>query len=255
MPPSIELRAVAGQSLPSLQATDENINAAQFNVAVQKSQRKPNVALSLTGLLRDPVGFVGRTILSAGASVAQTLFDGGRISSQVREANASLDQARLGLTGQQLQVANAIEGSLLTLDSARKRLASTDTAVLAAREALRAAQLAATVGAGTPLDVTDAQNALLQAETNAVNARFDVAQAQVQLAAATAITAGGSATGSAGLGTGAGTGQGSAFLNTAATQNSGARTTSAGNVFTGNATGTGNTNNTNNGNGGVNIGF
>ena len=239
VPDSASLRAVAAGELPSLQATDENINAAQFNVAAQKSQRKPNISLSLTGLLRDPVGFVGRTILSAGASVAQTLFDGGRISSQVREANASLDQARLGLTGQQLQVANAIEGSLLTLDSARKKLASTDTAILSAEEALRAAQLAFTAGAGTPLDVTDAQNALLQAQTNAVNARFDVAQAQVQLAAATAITAGGSATGSAGLGSSAGTGSSSAFLTTGASQNSGVNgsTTNASSTFNGNTTG------------------
>ncbi len=218
---STELRGVVATDLPSLLATQENIVAAEFNEKAQRSQRKPNIGLSLTGLLRDPVGAIGRTILGAGVSLAQTLFDGGRISSQVREANASLSQARLGYVGQQLQVANAIEGSLLTLDSARKRLASTDTAVLSAQEALRAAQLAFTAGAGTPLDVTDAQNALLQAQTNAVNARFDVAQAQVQLAAATAITAGGSATGSSGLGTGAGTGQGGGFLATGANQNAG----------------------------------
>ena len=241
VPASADLRGVVATDLPSLLATQENINAAGFNVAAQKSQRKPNVGLSLTGLLRDPVGAVGRSIFSAGVSLAQTLFDGGRISSQVREANASLDQAKLGFVGQQLQVANAIEGSLLTLDSARKKLASTDTAVLSAQEALRAANLAFTAGAGTPLDVTNAQNALLLAQTNAVNARFDVAQAQVQLAAATAITAGGSATGSSGLGTSAGTGQGSSFLVTGATQNAGVNggrtTTTGGSVFNGNSTG------------------
>ena len=102
IPASADLRAVVATDLPSLQATQENINAAQFNVAAQKAQRKPSIGLSLTGLLRDPVGAIGRAILGAGVSVAQNLFDGGRISSQVREANASLEQARLGLTGQQL---------------------------------------------------------------------------------------------------------------------------------------------------------
>ncbi len=241
VPASADLRAVVAGDLPSLLATQENITAAEFNTKAQKSQRNPNVGLSLTGILRDPVGSIGRSILGAGVSLAQTLFDGGRISSQVREANASLDQARLGFVGQQLQVANAIEGSLLTLDSARKRLDSTDIAVLSAEEALRAANLAFTAGAGTQFDATNAQNALLQAQTNAVNARFDVAQAQVQLAAATAITAGGSATGSSGLGTSAGTGQSSTFLATGATQNAGvnggARTTTGGNVFNGNSTG------------------
>ena len=240
VPASADLRAVVSQDLPSLLATQENITAAEYNVKAQKSQRNPTVGLSLTGLIRDPIGSIGRAILGAGVSAAQTLFDGGRISSQVREANASLDQARLGFVGQQLQVANAIEGSLLTLDSARKKLASTDTAVLSAEEALRAAQLAFTAGAGTPLDVTNAQNALLQAQTNAVNARFDVAQAQVQLAAATAITAGGSATGSSGLGTSAGTGQSSTFTATNGSQNSGVNsrtTTSTSGTFSGNTTG------------------
>lgn len=240
VPASADLRAVVATDLPSLLATQENINAAQFNVAAQKSQRKPTIGLSLTGLLRDPVGFIGRSILGAGISAAQTLFDGGRISSQVREANASLDQARLGLTGQQLQVANAIEGSLLTLDSARKRLATTDIAVLSAQAASDAATLAFEAGAGTRLDESNAQNALQQAKTNAVNARFDVAQAQVQLAAATAITAGGSATGSSGLGTSAGTGQTATFLNTGASQNSGVNagtTARTGSTFGGNSTG------------------
>ena len=221
VPTSADLRAVVSEELPSLLATQENITASEYNVKAQQAQRKPNIGISLTGLLRDPVGAIGRGILGAGVSLAQTLFDGGRISSQVREANSSLDQARLGFVGQQLQVANAIEGSLLTLDSARKRLESTDIAVLSAEEALRASNLAFTAGAGTQFDVTNAQNALLQAQNNAINARFDVAQAQVQLAAATAITAGGSATGQSGLGTSAGTGQGSAFLATGANQNAG----------------------------------
>ncbi len=221
VPASADLRAVVSEELPSLLATQENITASEYNVKAQQAQRKPNIGISLTGLLRDPVGAIGRGILGAGVSLAQTLFDGGRISSQVREANSSLDQARLGFVGQQLQVANAIEGSLLTLDSARKRLESTDIAVLSAEEALRASNLSFTAGAGTQFDVTNAQNALLQAQNNAINARFDVAQAQVQLAAATAITAGGSATGQSGLGTSAGTGQGSAFLATGANQNAG----------------------------------
>lgn len=206
-PPSAQLRAEASDELPSLEAARENINASTFNVEAQRAQRKPSLGASLTGLLRNPVEFVGRFILSAGLSVAQTLFDGGRISSQVREARAQLDQARLGLDGQQLQVANAIEGSLLTLDAATKRLAPADTAVLAAREALRAAQLAFTAGLGTPLQVLEAQNALVAAQRDAVNARYEVAQAQTQLAAATAVVPGGSATGRAGLGASAGTGQ------------------------------------------------
>lgn len=221
-PTSPELRAAADANLPRQQATREQVRAAELNIEAQKAQRKPQIDLSLSALLRNPVEAAGRLLLSAGASLAQNLLSGGRISSQVREANAQLEQTRFAQQGQNLQLANAIEGSLLTLDSSTKRLASADVAVLAAQEALRAAQLGYTVGTLTVLDVIDAQNALTNAQTAAVNARYSVAQAQVQLAAATAITQGGSATGSAGLGSSAGTGQNSTFSASGANQNLGA---------------------------------
>lgn len=246
-PPSADLRAVADQNLPSLEATRQTILSNQYNVEAQRSQRKPNIGLSLVSLISNPVAATGRLLLTAGASLAQTLFSGGRISSQVAQAKAQLEQTRYNLQGQTLQVANAIEGSVLTLDSATKRLASADTAVIAAQEALRAAQLGYTAGASTALDVINAQNSLVQAQTNSVNARYAVAQAQVQLAAATAITNTGSATGSSGLGSSAGTGQASTFSASGSNQNAGVN---AGNQF-GSTNGTlnnGTNNNLNNGN-------
>jgi outer membrane protein len=88
-------------------------------------------------------------------------------------------------TGQEQAIANDIEQSLLLLDSAQKRLASSDAGVLSAREALSSAQLGYEAGASTALEASDAQAALLTAQTEAVNARFDVAAAQARLAAAT----------------------------------------------------------------------
>ncbi|PQV64418.1 Outer membrane protein TolC [Abditibacterium utsteinense] len=238
-PASSDLRAAAETSLPSLGASRETVKAAEFGVKTQQSARKPNIAASLTGLLRNPATFVSRFLLGAGISVAQTLFSGGRIASQVAEARGQLSQTQFNLQGQRLQVANAIEGSLLSLDSALKRTTSADTAVISGQEALRAAQLAYTAGAGTQLDVIDAQNALVAAQTDAVNARYEIAQAQVQLAAATAITQGGSATGRSGLGSSAGTGQSASFSASGATQfggsNSGNGTTGTNSQFGGNS--------------------
>lgn len=220
-PTSPDLRARANAGLPSLGATREQINAAQFNVEAQRAQRRPNIVASLTGLLRNPAGFLKRFALGNSLSIAQVLLDGRRISSQVEEARATLAQARSNLTGQELQTANAIEGSLLSLDSALKQQTSAQTAILSAQEALRAAQLGYTAGAGTQLDVITAQNTLVNAQTQAVNARYAVAQAQVQLAAATAIVGSGSATGAAGLGSSAGTGQSSTFSSSGANQSGG----------------------------------
>ncbi len=246
-PTSPDLRAVADASLPSLGATREQINAAGYNVEAQRALKRPSLSASLTGLLRNPANFLGRFLLTGGLSVAQVLLDGRRINSQVDEARATLEQARSNLSGQQLQTANAIEGSLLSLDSALKQQTSAQTSVLSAQEALRAAQLGYTAGAGTQLDVITAQNTLVTAQTQAVNARYAVAQAQVQLAAATAIVGSGSATGASGLGSSAGTGQSSTFSSSGANQASGSN---GGRTNTGGSTG----NSASIGSGGSNLG-
>ena len=246
-PTSPDLRAIADTSLPSLGATREQINAAGYNVKAQQALRRPNFAASLSGLLRNPVTFLGRFALTGGLSVAQVLLDGGRIGNQVEEARATLEQARSNLSGQQLQVANAIEGSLLSLDSALKQQGSAQTAVLSAQEALRAANLGYQAGAGTQTDIIIAQNTLVNAQTQQVNATYAVAQAQVQLAAATAITGTGSATGQSGLGSSAGTGQSSTFSASGANQTGG---TNAGSATGSGTTGNGATINS----GGSNLG-
>jgi outer membrane protein TolC len=246
-PTSPDLRAVADAGLPSLGATREQINAAGFNVEAQRALKRPSLSASLTGLLRNPASFLGRFLVTGGLSVAQVLLDGRRINSQVDEARATLEQAHSNLSGQQLQIANAIEGSLLSLDSALKQQTSAQTSVLSAQEALRAAQLGYTAGAGTQLDVITAQNTLVNAQTQAVNARYAVAQAQVQLAAATAIVGSGSATGASGLGSSAGTGQSSTFSSSGANQASGSN---GGRTSTGGSTG----NSASIGSGGSNLG-
>lgn len=185
--PSGQLQQAASQGRQSLAATQAQIRAAEASVAVAKAAKKPSIGLDILGLIRNPVSFAGRFLLSIGANIAQNLFDSGRTSSQVREAQAVVRQLRSQYTGQAQAVANDIEQSLLLLDSAQKRLASADIGVVAAREALRAAQLGYSAGAQTALEVSDAQAALLSAETDAVNARFDVAASQARLSAAVGV--------------------------------------------------------------------
>jgi outer membrane protein TolC len=184
------LREVAAAARPTLEVARSQVQNSEANVELARAQRRPNLGLSLGGLLRNPVTFAGRFALSIGLGLSQTLFDSGRTRSQITEAQALLEQSRLGLAGQQLVVANQIENALLGLNSAQARTGNADTAVTAAQEALRAAQLGFQAGARTALEVSDAQAALLTAQTNAVNARFDVATSQAQLAAAVGVLTG-----------------------------------------------------------------
>lgn len=181
------LRTTAGTSRESLAVLEAQIRAAEASVDVAKAARKPSIGFNLSSFLRNPATFAGRLALSLGLNLAQTIVDSGRTHSQVIEAQSLVEQLRQTLAGQRLQVANQIEQALLGLDSAQRRVSSADSAVVSGAEALRAAQLGYEAGVTTNLEVSDAQAALLAAQTDAVNTRFDLAQSQAQLAAAVGV--------------------------------------------------------------------
>ncbi|MEO6908174.1 MAG: TolC family protein [Abditibacteriaceae bacterium] len=182
-----QLAQMANLSSPSLAALQAQVLAAEANVGVAKSAKKPSLGLSLSGLISNPISYLGRFIVSLGGSVVQGLFDSGRTTSQVRDAQATVLQLKSSLQNGELSVANQVEQALLSLNSAKEREETTKTGVASAQEALRAAQLGYSAGVQTALDVSDAEAALLTAQTNAVNAKFDVAASQAQLAASVGV--------------------------------------------------------------------
>jgi outer membrane protein len=184
---STELRAIAENSSPTLAAGREQVKAAEANVDVAKAQKKPSLGLNLSAFLNNPATALGRFAASLGLGIAKSLFDSGRNKSLIAEARSNLEQVRQGLEGERLTIFNQLEQSLLTADAAEHRLTSTDTAVVSAQEAVRSAQLGYEAGALTAVDVSDAQAALVAAQTEAVNARFDLALARARLAAAAGV--------------------------------------------------------------------
>lgn len=184
---STGLQSLAGGTRQSLAVTQAQIGAAEAAVEIAKSGKRPQLSLNLGTLLRNPATFLGNFGASIGLGLAQNLFDSRRTRSQVDTARAALLQLQARLAGQRLEVAGAIETSLLNLDSAQQRQASADAGARSAQEALRVAQIGFRSGVRTTLDLADAQAALLAAQTDAVNSRFDVADAQATLAAAVGI--------------------------------------------------------------------
>lgn len=186
---SADLRALTDKSRASLATAEQQVNISQAGVDLAKAQRRPSLGLSLAGLINNPVtAIISRFGAVFGLNIAQNLFDSGRSKSQIAEAQALLAQSQQSLRNQRLNLYNQIEQALLQFDAAQKSVASTDTAVVAGQEAVRAAQLGYQAGVRTSVDVSDAQNSLLQAQTNAVNSRFDAAIAQVSLAAAVGVS-------------------------------------------------------------------
>lgn len=108
-----------------------------------------------------------------GATGTWNFWDGGQTYGQVAQAKAQLMQAKNtyedGVRGVVLQVQEAISN----LRQARETIDSQTASVVQATEALRLARERLDAGAGTQLDVLNAQVQLLQAQTNVLQARYD----------------------------------------------------------------------------------
>ena len=81
------------------------------------------------------------------------------------------------------QVLADVTAALAALDAARLRIGITQTSVQAAQEDLRVQQERFRLGAATIVEVLTSQEALDQAEVDAVNARFDYVRARADLSA------------------------------------------------------------------------
>ena len=120
-----------------------------------------------------------------GVSVSWSPFDSGLTAGRIREARAGVDAARAQLVATQQAVIADVTQAMLNLRSARQRVTTADSGVKSAEDSLRLAEGRYRAGVGTFIDVTDAQNALVTARAESINARAAVDQAQAALKRAT----------------------------------------------------------------------
>ncbi len=186
-----DLDALIGEAFarrPDLAALNLNRKNAELGVSQARTGYVPS--LNLMGQVDWNSGaFAGNDAKSwAVMAVLQwNLFDGLVTTSRVREATATAgkvkameDQMRSGV---QLQVRKAYYDLTASLD----RIAATSSSVQEAEEGLRIVQKRYEVGMTTFVDVLGAENALIRARTNALQALYDnnVARAQLKLATGT----------------------------------------------------------------------
>ena len=167
--------------------TQAEIGAAQANIEVAKANQRPQIAATFEGLFRNPETFLGHFGASIGLGLAQDLFDSRRTKSEILEAQDALVGLQAFLASQKLEVGDAIDASINSLDAAERSQDSAADGIVSASESLRITMVGFRSGVNTTLDVDNARAALISAETTAVDARFDVASSQATLAAAVGI--------------------------------------------------------------------
>jgi outer membrane protein len=166
---------------PELRAFSEQRRSEEEIVTSTKGQYWPSVSLygtaSEAGDALDNLGWG----LVGGVNLTWPLFQGGSTRAQVREAQWAEVAIDAQTESLRQSVRVEVESALLAVRGAKSEVDAAREALVNAREQLRLAEGRYQTGAGSIIELGDAQVAVTQAAAQTVQADFDVATARAQL--------------------------------------------------------------------------
>ncbi|HET9275685.1 MAG TPA: TolC family protein, partial [Gemmatimonadales bacterium] len=179
------LRAEAMASSPAVRAAEAQAVAARSAIGVAKAAWFPTLALSgsaqLSGDRTNDYTFLQTRQISLGLN--WPLFNRFQREQNIAQSQVSAENAQATAAESRRRIQADLTSALAALESARLRIGITQTSVVAAQEDLRVQQERYRLGAATIVDILTSQEALSQAEVDAVNARFDYLRARTQISA------------------------------------------------------------------------
>jgi outer membrane protein, multidrug efflux system len=168
---------------PDVRAAERNLAAATAQIGVSRAQLYPSLSLggsisagssSISSLLDVITG-------RAFANVAQTIFDAGRLRSQLRSARAGADGSFYAYKASVLQALEEIENAIVSLSGARAREAEFRIALEAATNQALLARFQYRSGLTDFTTLNQSESALLSAKNGLSQAESDQATALIQL--------------------------------------------------------------------------
>ena len=184
-PPSLPMTAksldaakgIARQNHPDLLAAQNNVAAADIAIEIALAGMKPSLVGNAKTSWQDttavqpgqnPNAPSDSVSASVGLRLQGTIYAGGRLSAEYRKSVAQAEAARAGLHRARHLVDQGVANAWAKLAIARASLEATDRQIRANRVALRGTREEASLGSRTTLDVLNAEQDLVQAQTNRV---------------------------------------------------------------------------------------
>lgn len=169
---------------PFLKAQRENILAQAANVSAALAGYLPSFnAISGYEFENNPTSSDLGSLVSGwfwGIQGSWNIIDGGLTYGKVKSAKAILMQAKNTYDDSLRQVVLNVQEAVSNLQNARETIDSQVASVTQAAEALRLSRERLDAGAGTQLDVLNAQVQLLQSQTTELQARYNYIAAYAQ---------------------------------------------------------------------------
>lgn len=174
-----QARAVALREHPSIREAQHSVSAAELSIRRAEAALQPRVTLN--GNLRVNEDFDDSG--SIGVTIGGPIYQGGALSSQIRQLMARRDQTRHGLLLTTQQVEQNVTVAYSFLEVARASREAFERQVRASSVAFEGVREEALLGARTTLDVLNAEQELLDARTNLISAQIDETIASYQVLA------------------------------------------------------------------------
>lgn len=182
----VQAKALAVRQHPSLLAAQHQVATADLLVRATEADMRPSVTLtgrlSVTEDLKTNEFNRGGSI---GIEAGQVIYQGGALSATARQAKATADGQRANLHVVRHNVQQNVGDAYARLSTVRAQLAASERQVRAAGIAFRGIREEATLGARTTLDVLDAEQALLDAQSLQLSARANLYVAAYAILSAT----------------------------------------------------------------------
>lgn len=168
-------KALAVRQHPAVLAAQHQVAAAQLAVRANEAAMSPRVTLKGNYGLSETFDDKRYSRSgSIGVEANQTIYQGGALSSAVRRAMAQHDAQRANLHVVSKTVVQDVGNAYAALTSAKAQLEASERQIRAARTAFEGVREEARLGDRTTLDVLDAEQALLDAQSTRVAARANL---------------------------------------------------------------------------------
>jgi NodT family efflux transporter outer membrane factor (OMF) lipoprotein len=170
---------------PDVRAAEQSLLAETARVHERVAARYPSLRLSghfgWQGDSFSSLGDPSTIVRSLAASLAATLFDGGRIRSQIESQDAAQEQALISYEQSLLTALGDVENALSAYATGRRRQENRLQAADAARNAAQMANQMYQSGLADFQKVLDTQRTLLSAEDSLVVSQSDILTSVIQL--------------------------------------------------------------------------
>ena len=169
---------------PSLKAQRELILAEAANVNAQFAGFFPTISATAGYEVTNNLGSMNLSDNVEdwffGATGSWAIWDGLATAGKVQQAKARMQQASINYDNSVRQIILDVQQAISNLQQARETIDSQEANVVQGTEALRLSQERLDAGAGTQLDVLNAQVSLLQSQTFVLQARYNYIASMAQ---------------------------------------------------------------------------